>query len=114
MLMLLPNLNNAIIPNSKLRDYCLNKEHRTGKHKAILFESVLGFHKSDYRMLKSIIQKGLAESEAILRNKDRFGERYYVDISLENISSHILRTAWIIKTDEKQPILTTCYLIKSS
>ncbi|SMO66780.1 DUF6883 domain-containing protein [Gracilimonas mengyeensis] len=108
--MLLPNYQNAIIPDEKLRNYCLDFDHRTGKHKAILFQSILNFEKKDYKELKKLILEGVSMHEAVLRNKDRFGKRYFVDISLNEIYSHILRTAWIIKNEEENPILTTCYL----
>jgi hypothetical protein len=32
--MLIPNAENAVVDIRKLRDYCLNSEHNTGKHKA--------------------------------------------------------------------------------
>lgn len=31
--MLIPNAENAVVELRKLRDYCLNAEHSTGKHK---------------------------------------------------------------------------------
>lgn len=112
--MKLPNHHNVIIPVSKLREYCLNPDHRTGKHKAKLFEAILGFKQKDYQKLNTLIKDGLSKSEAILKNQDRFGKRYFVDISLNRINSHILRTAWIIKNDESVPRLITCYLLQTS
>jgi hypothetical protein len=40
--MKLPNSDKAIVPIEKLRDYSLNPSHSVGKHKARVFESVLG------------------------------------------------------------------------
>ncbi|WP_350087351.1 DUF6883 domain-containing protein [Imperialibacter sp.] len=36
-LKLLPNHKNAIVSERKLREYCLNKSHPTGKYKARVF-----------------------------------------------------------------------------
>ena len=38
----LPKYTQAVIPLEKLRDYALNARHPHGKHKAKVFEAVLG------------------------------------------------------------------------
>ena len=52
---LIPNAENAIVDIRKLRDYCLNPEHRTGKHKARLFKSTLGMMAEDAPQLRQIL-----------------------------------------------------------
>jgi hypothetical protein len=48
----LPNHESAVIPVEKLVEYCLNPAHPIGKHKAIVFRSVLGFDQSNCHLLK--------------------------------------------------------------
>ena len=45
--MIIPNAERAVVDVRKLRDYCLNSTHDQGKHKARLFESILGMTASD-------------------------------------------------------------------
>ncbi len=40
--MRLPNGGAAIVEVEKLQDYCLSRRHSRGKHKARVFQSVLG------------------------------------------------------------------------
>jgi hypothetical protein len=40
--MKLPNGDQAVVDIAKLRDYCLNKDHLRGRHKARVFAAVLG------------------------------------------------------------------------
>ena len=51
----LPNFEKAEIDIRKLRDYCLNRNHPTGKHKAQVFESKLGLAEGDAQLLKKLI-----------------------------------------------------------
>jgi len=47
----LPNADFAEVPIVKLRDYALNPDHPVGKHKAKVFESVLGLTAEDSAFL---------------------------------------------------------------
>ena len=53
--MLLPNLKNAVVDIRKLPDYCLNREHSDGKHKARLFLSCLGMTADNAEELRQIL-----------------------------------------------------------
>lgn len=109
--MKLPNFENAEIAVEKLRDYCLNDEHPRGKHKALVFRSALNFEREDSEILKSIIYDALNTNDAIETFSDIYGIRYIVDFSCINKDKQaIIRTIWIIKTNENFPRLTTCYV----
>jgi hypothetical protein len=109
--MKLPNCENAFIAIEKLRDYCLNKEHPRGKHKAKVFYDELGLEKSDAEILKKIIKNTVKTSEAEETFKDEYGIRFKVDISYSMKDKQAtIRTLWIIKTSEDFPRLTTCYI----
>jgi hypothetical protein len=50
--MLIPNGELAIVDIRKLRDYCPNLNHNTGKHKARLFLYILGITAEDAEDLR--------------------------------------------------------------
>lgn len=111
LLMKLPNYENPVISIDKLRDYCLNNEHYRGKHKARIFKSILGIEKKDAGILKGIIEKAIKTNGAVETFKDDFGIRFTVDIThSRNDNYAVIRTLWIVKTNEDFPRLTTCYI----
>ena len=109
--MKLPNLEKSVISIEKLRDYCLNMDHSTGKHKAKVFKSALGLEKSHADTLRHLILEGIYENEAIEIEKDQYGRRYLVDIKINRKNkSASVRTLWIIKVTESFPRLISCYI----
>lgn len=108
--MLIPNAEIAIVDIRKLRDYCLNPEHKNGKHKARLFIACLGITANDAEELRQILLDIVKIHEARLARQDEFGQRYTLDfeISWQNRNA-TLRSGWIIETGSKLPKLTTCY-----
>ena len=90
--MLLPNGEQAIVDIRKLRDYCLNPDNPRGSRKARVFRSALGMTKVDAAALR---QK-LLQVDAV-----RKGPRKVV-----------VRSGWIVLSDETVPRLTTCYVKK--
>ena len=110
--MILPNHSKATIDDAKLVNYVLNPNHRTGKHKARVLESVGGFTAKNYMSLKSAILDHIANAEAQICAEDSYGTRYNVDIALTGPRrSYTLRTGWIIRSGEDFPRLTTCYVL---
>ena len=51
---MLPYVNHALIEDSKLAGYSLNKKHPKGKEKARLFESMLGYTDKDIEEVKMV------------------------------------------------------------
>jgi hypothetical protein len=108
--MLIPNGELAVIDIRKLRDYCLNLNHDTGKHKARLFLATLGMTTDDAEDLRQILLEAIVTHEAQLQRQDEFGQRYTLDFSLEWQNKRaVLRSGWIIENDSEIPKLTTCY-----
>ncbi|BAY19270.1 hypothetical protein NIES21_51300 [Anabaenopsis circularis NIES-21] len=106
----LPNAENAVVDIRKLRDYCLNTEHSTGKHKARLFSSILGISADDAEELRQILLEVVKTYEVQLGRCDEFGQRYTLDFSLEwKGRSALIRSGWIIEHKSNIPKLTTCY-----
>jgi hypothetical protein len=109
--MKLPNANLAIVDPEKIRDYCLNPEHPRGKHKARVFQSALGVTKADAEKLITKIREQIQEAECEKGEGDEYGQRYTVEIEIDtNAMKAVVLTSWIIKRDEIQPRLTTCYV----
>lgn len=111
--MQLPNAKAAFINDAKLKDYCLDPEHHRGKHKARLFNAILGLSINDLDILKTLIIKGIQTNEATLGNLDEYGQRYIVDFSAtHNQNTAKLRTVWIIRVTEAFPRLVSCYILR--
>jgi hypothetical protein len=113
--MKLPNAENAVVDIAKLRDYSLNLNHPEGKHKARAFLEKLGITRDDADRLRQIILKAILQVDAIEQNPTVYGRRFIVDFELSwpernfILSTALVRTAWIIRSDESFPRLTTCF-----
>jgi hypothetical protein len=107
---LLPYAENAVVDIRKLRDYCLNPEHKDGKHKARLFAATLGMTVDNAEELRQILLDIVKNHEIKLGRQDEFGQRYTLDfeISWQNREA-TLRSGWIIESGSEIPKLTTCY-----
>lgn len=63
----------------KLRAYCLNPDHPSGKHKARVFTSALGVTAENAENLQSLIQRAAIEGEVIQQGSTEFGQLFKVD-----------------------------------
>jgi len=107
----LPNAELAYIPPEKLAGYALNPEHPVGKHKAAVFESVLGMTAKDANELEIAILKAVKENEAKPTRLDEYGQRYEVEFDFErNGRKVVILTSWILETNETVPRLASCYI----
>ncbi len=110
--MKLPNVVRAVVEIEKLRDYCLSQTHLRGKHKAFVFESVLGLTTSDAEELREAILTAAQIHDATPTEKDEYGQRYIVDFPMERHGRQaIIRSSWIVRTNEDFPRLTSCYVL---
>lgn len=105
-------VDRIIIDPHKLTHYALDANSPYGKHKAILFESILGFTKANYvDLLKQLEAKAL-DTEVTFHSEDEFGKRYKVDIEVEGIEGQqaTVRTGWFIPPGSHQAHLATLYI----
>ena len=110
--MKLPNAARAVIDIEKLRDYCLSESHPRGKHKARVFESVLGLTANDVTELREGILSAIQMEEAVAGERDEYGQRYLVDFSMKRQDREaVIRSAWIVRQGENVPRLTSCYVL---
>ena len=110
--MKLPNGDKAVVEDAKLIDYCLNPNHPRGRHKARIFEAVLGITRLHAALLRHALLAAAANEDATEGEADQFGCRYIVDFDLEGpTGSGRIRSAWIVRAGEDYPRLVTCYVL---
>lgn len=111
--MKLPNAEHAIVDIAKLQDYCLDENHPVGKHKAKVFRRVLGLTRADAWMLRQTILDAVqVQDDAVAGERDEYGARFTVDVRIGRPAGvTIVRTGWIIRTDEDMPRLTTSFVV---
>jgi hypothetical protein len=110
--MKLPNANRAVVDIAKLRDYSLNPKHPEGKHKARVFVSALGVTMADADWLREELLHAAREFECQVGRLSDHGQRYLIDFTVTiRGKSAQLRSAWIVRTGEIFPRLSTCYVL---
>jgi hypothetical protein len=98
---------------TKLEDYTLNPRHEEGRHKARVFESVLGITLANRKILKDAILTAASDSEEAENLGDKgYGSIYVLRLPLQtDRGSAMILTAWIVLHGEDFPRLTTCYIL---
>lgn len=93
--MKLPNFENAVVPQEKLRDYILSSVHPIGRFKSVFFRG-LGYSAEAHERLESDI-RSLLEAETELAEANKFGSKYLVRglLSGPNERSGLIVTVWI-------------------
>jgi hypothetical protein len=103
----------VVVDIVKLRDYVLNPQHPRGKHKARVFEAKLGLGARDAQLLHEALLDAVRGRGERLRpgDEDDYGQRYLLDFEMTtDKGTAAIRSAWIIRRDETELRLTTCYV----
>ncbi len=110
--MKLPNGDRAEL-GRKLEDYVLSTQHREGRHKARVFESVLGVNAANRDLLREAILRAAAISEeAEPRGDNGHGMVYSLRFPMRTTKGvATVITAWIVRRGEDFPRLTTCFIL---
>jgi len=110
--MKLPNGNRAQIDvRQKLIGYCLNKSHRTGRHKARVFESVLGITPKNAGLLADALRLAARESDAKIKDESIDATKFEIECFVTGPrGAAVVRSGWIIERDTEIPRLTSCYV----
>jgi len=112
--MKLPNAERAIVDIRKLRDYCLNLQHRRGRHKARVFSAVLGLTSDHADQLREALLAAARVCEATPGEKDEYGQRFVLDFEVSGpAGSATVRTSWIVIRGEDFPRLSSCYVLQT-
>lgn len=107
----LPGADAAVIDPRKLTEYALNPDHPVGGNKARVFDSVLGFNRSNADDLLKQIQSGVKDNSPIAGKVDQYGSRFTVDIPVIGPKgSGTVRTGWIYKPGSDIPEMTTLFV----
>jgi len=108
----LPNAETAIVEIEKLRDYCLSSEHPRGRHKARVFQSLLGMTAADAEELRAALIDAAMKEEALAGASDQYGTRYIIDFELKRDGGAAgIRSCWIVLIGEDAPRFVTCYIL---
>lgn len=95
----------------KLQEYCLSPTHPRGRHKARVFAAVLGLTADDAELLRDALLQAARTEDATPTEQDTFGQRYVIDFQMQGSpGAAIVRSAWIVRTGEQFPRLTSCYV----
>ncbi|MBB1074176.1 hypothetical protein HUU62_07075 [Rhodoferax sp. 4810] len=110
--MKIPNADTAIVDIRKLTDYCLSHTHPRGQHKAKVFLSALGLTTNHAKELQNVLLQKVRCVDCSTGTADEYGARYSVDFMyVRENKKAMVRSTWIIKTGEKTPRLTSCFVL---
>jgi uncharacterized protein DUF6883 len=98
---------------TKIEDYVLNPRHWEGRHKARVFESVLGITLGNRDvLLQAILSAAENSDDAEPLGNNGHGEVYLLRFSLETQRGRAADlTVWIIRDGEDFPRLVSCYIV---
>ncbi len=108
--MKMPNKENAVVAESKLKSYLLSETHSVGKSKAKFFIEA-GFGRDTLEVLEHSLMV-IAQSEEVTEVVSSLhGVKYVIDGMLEtpNRQQIAIRTIWIIDRDRDRPRFVTAY-----
>lgn len=108
--MRLPNSEQAIADESKVRDYLLSFQHPVGRFKAVFFSS-LGFHVEDWESLRSALLTHARHGEASPEPTSLHGQKFQVRGMLQgpNGKTASVVSIWIARHDVGLPRFVTAF-----
>jgi hypothetical protein len=105
------NAERAVVDIDKLRNYCLNPEHRRGCNKARVFAAGLGLTRDHAGDLRDALLAAALSNDAMPLEHDEYGRRCVVDFMAKGPEGQaMVRSGWIIRRGEGFPRLTSCYV----
>ena len=107
--MLLPNAQDAIIDEAKLRDYLLSEVHPVGRFKARFF-AALGFTAGNWRAFDEALRTQHLTEPAVPGTAEAFGQAYTIRAILKGPAGAALVTSvWFLRTGDAAPRFVTAY-----
>lgn len=102
----------VVIDPRKLAEYALNPNALRGRHKALMFEQVLGYTRENYEHLLAQIETQAPDAEVHFHSQDEFGCRYTADLQIEGPAGRraIVRTGWFVPEGEDEVRLATLWV----
>jgi uncharacterized protein DUF6883 len=98
---------------TKLEDYVLNTLHRHGRHKARVFDAVLGITSANADVLgRALLDAAATSDQAEARGDTGFGDVYSLRFPVRTgKGSATILSVWIGRSGEDFPRLATCYIV---
>jgi hypothetical protein len=110
--MKLPNPERAIVDMAKLRGYCLNANHRRGRHKARVFAAALGLTVENAELLRDALLTAAQTYDARPAETIEYGQLYMLDFQMNGPAGEaMVRSGWIVRMAEDFPRLTSCFVL---
>lgn len=108
--MKLPNWQNAVIPDAKIREYILSISHPNGRHKAAFFKS-FGFRAKYWELMVLALRSHAEQCDVVRVDDTEFGTRYVVEGRLRAPDGRnpSVRVVWFIEKGDNRPRLVTVY-----
>jgi len=97
------------IPVEKLLKYILNNEHKEGKHKAYLFQQLLGINSSQWRYLAYQLINESNRAEILQLEVTQYGIKYVTIVEVIGLNGRkiTVKAAWIVSENTSK--LVTAY-----
>ena len=113
--MILPNREQAIVPEAKITLYLLNLQHPKGRSKAKFFMQ-FGFSVAQWNQLADALFDHAQTYEVVKTEQTPFGKRYVLEGALATPIDRTpqVRVVWFISTDSTEPHLVTAYPLEGS
>ena len=109
--MILPNGQNAVVDEAKLRGYLLNPAHPHGSSHALLFKRLLGIDQGDWAALRDALLEAARSGDAVAGKPSPHGVKYEVRFDMAGPrGSFPVLSIWIVPTGDTIPRLVTAYV----
>jgi hypothetical protein len=108
--MRLPNAENAIVDEVKVRDYLLSSEHPVGRFKARVFRAA-GYQRENWTRLRDDLRILAQTLDVAPTHADEFGQRFIGTGQLPAPNGRPLPvvSVWLIPSEAVAPRLITAY-----
>ena len=111
--MKLPNVQNALVEKSKIKDYLLSSVHQRGKSKSFFFLQH-GFSPDSWQGFAEALRLHARNHDIAEKIETPYGLRYYVDGILQTAdgANPRIRTVWQFDHTRDYPRLITAYPLR--
>jgi len=108
--MKLPNAEEAVVAEDKIRSYLLSLSHSLGRGKANYFLS-LGFRAETWQTTAQALRHLAQTNDVVKTESTEFGQRYVIDGAIRSSDGRnpVIRTVWFIEQRTDQPYFVTAY-----
>ena len=106
----LPNSENAVIDDVKVRDYLLSPEHPVGRFKAVFFNA-LGYSRDEWEVLRAQLLELARSGTAIPQPPGPYGQKFELPGTINGPAGRAasITTVWIIRAAEDFPRFVTAF-----